>query len=58
MRKRVHEQAASPEPNWLRVEDLAEVSVSSEDANGPIEFALVPAPDLDGERRRLANNRC
>ena len=42
MRKRVHVQAASTEPNWLRVEELAEVSVSSEDANRPIEFALVP----------------
>lgn len=42
MRKRVHVQAAFTEPNWLRVEELAEVSVSSEDANRPIEFALVP----------------
>ena len=42
MRKRVHVQAASTEPNWLRVEELAEVLVSSEDANHPIEFALVP----------------
>lgn len=42
MRKRIHGQAASTEPDWLRVEDLAEVSVSSEDADRPIEFALVP----------------
>ena len=45
MRKRVHVQAASTEPNWLRVEELAEVLVSSEDANHPIEFALVPGAD-------------
>ena len=42
MRKRVHVQASSTELNWLRLEELAEVSVSSEDANRPIEFALVP----------------
>jgi len=42
MRKRVHVQAASTESDWLRVDELAEVSVSSEDANRPIEFALVP----------------
>ena len=41
MRKQVHEQAASIEPEWLRIEELAEVSVSSEDATRPIEFALV-----------------
>ena len=42
MRKRVHLQAAPTEPNWLPVEELAEVAVSSEDANRPIEGALVP----------------
>jgi hypothetical protein len=42
MRKRVSVQAASTEQEWLRVEELAEVSASSEDANRPIEFALVP----------------
>jgi hypothetical protein len=41
MRKRVSVQAASTEPEWLPVEELAEVSVSSEDADRPIEFALV-----------------
>lgn len=41
MRKRISVQAASTEPEWLRLEELAEVSVSSEDADRPIEFALV-----------------
>ena len=42
MRKRIHVHAASTEPDWLRLEELAEVSVSSEAANRPIEFALAP----------------
>jgi len=41
MRKRVYGRAASTEPQWLRLEELAEVSVSSEDEARPIELALV-----------------
>jgi hypothetical protein len=42
LRKRVHGQAVSSQPEWLRLEELAEVSVSSEDAGRPVELALVP----------------
>jgi hypothetical protein len=43
MRKRIHvrEEAAS-DGNWLNVEELAEVEITSEDATHPIESALVP----------------
>ena len=48
MRKRiishVQKEAASSDPNWLNVERLAEVEISSEDAAHPIESALL----LDG----------
>ena len=39
--RNVREGAAS-ESNWLNVEDLAEVEITSEDATHPIESALVP----------------
>lgn len=45
MRKRINrivQEVASPECNWLNVEDLAEVEITSEDATHPIESALVP----------------
>ena len=41
MRKRVYGQVASTEPQWLRLEELAEVAVSSEDGDRPVELALV-----------------
>jgi len=46
MRKRVisdvQQAGASPHGDWLNLEDLAEVEISSEDAAHPIESALVP----------------
>ena len=46
MRKRVisdvPQAGASPPGDWLNLEDLAEVEISSEDAAHPIESALVP----------------
>ncbi len=45
MRKRIHRHAqegVSTESNWLNVEELAEVEITSEDAAHPIESALVP----------------
>ena len=46
MRKRivtpVHQGPASHDSEWLNVEELAEVEITSEDAAHPIESALVP----------------
>jgi hypothetical protein len=46
MRKRivgaVSQKVAESDQNWLNVEDLAEVEVTSEDAAHPIESALLP----------------
>ena len=46
MRKRivapVQQQTASPDQDWLNVEGLAEVEITSEDAAHPIESALLP----------------
>ena len=46
MRKRiigaVRQEAASPDQDWLNVEGLAEVEITSEDAAHPIESALLP----------------
>jgi hypothetical protein len=46
MRKRIinsiQEDTASPDQDWLNVEGLAEVEVTSEDAAHPIESALLP----------------
>ena len=46
MRKRiiapVQQKTTSPDQDWLNVEDLAEVEITSEDAAHPIEFALLP----------------
>ena len=45
MRKRIigHvQQGTEPPGDWLNVEGLAEVEITSEDAAHPIEFALVP----------------
>lgn len=46
MRKRivtpVQQQAAVPDDDWLNVEELAEVEISSEDTAHPIESALLP----------------
>jgi hypothetical protein len=46
MRKRIiapaEQQTASPDQDWLHVEALAEVEITSEDAAHPIESALLP----------------
>jgi hypothetical protein len=46
MRKRiiapVRRETESPDQNWLDVEGLAEVEITSEDASHPIESALLP----------------
>ena len=46
MRKRiiapVQQKTTSPDLDWLNVEDLAEVEITSEDAAHPIESALLP----------------
>ena len=46
MRKRiiapVQKETASLDQDWLNVEDLAEVEITSEDAAHPIESALLP----------------
>ncbi|MDH3505371.1 MAG: carbohydrate-binding protein [Nitrospirota bacterium] len=45
MRKRIIgqvQQGTEPPGDWLNVEGLAEVEITSEDAAHPIEFALVP----------------
>ena len=46
MRKRiipqVQQETASPDQDWLHVEGLAEVEITSEDAAHPIESALLP----------------
>ena len=46
MRKRliapVQPETAPPDHDWLNLEDLAEVEMSSEDASHPIESALLP----------------
>lgn len=49
MRKRITSPAPrgleTPEPEWLDVEQLAEVEVTSEDSAYPIESALAPGPE-------------
>ncbi len=46
MRKRiitpVQQETALPDLEWLNIEELAEVEITSEDAAHPIEFALLP----------------
>jgi len=46
MRKRiispVQQETASPDQDWLNMEELAEVEITSEDAAHPIESALLP----------------
>ena len=46
MRKRiiapVQQETASPDQEWLNVEGLAEVEITSEDGAHPIESALLP----------------
>lgn len=53
MRKRiispVQQGTVIPDQNWLNVEELAEVEITSEDAAHPIESALVPG-DSSGWR--------
>ena len=50
------QEAASSEEGWLKVEDLAEVEISSEDAAYPIESALVPG-GTTGWRAAEAGNQ-
>jgi hypothetical protein len=49
MRKRiiapVRQETASPDEEWLNVEGLAEVEITSEDVAHPIESALLPGRD-------------
>lgn len=49
MRKRVigpaPREVATPEPQWLEVEKLAQVEVTSEDSEHPIESALLPGEE-------------
>jgi hypothetical protein len=40
---RAQQEAALPDQDWLNVERLADVEVSSEDAEHPIEAALLPS---------------
>jgi hypothetical protein len=46
MRKRIitpiQEETVFPDQDWLNLEELAEVEITSEDAAHPIEFALLP----------------
>lgn len=46
MRKRIispgQQETASPDQDWLNVEDIAEVEITSEDTAHPIESALLP----------------
>ena len=46
MRKRIialdQQQASAPDEDWLNVEELAEVEITSEDPAHPIESALLP----------------
>jgi hypothetical protein len=60
MRKRivghVRQEAESSEPEWLNVEGLAEVEITSEDAAHPIESALLPG-GTSGWRAAEAGNQ-
>jgi hypothetical protein len=58
MRKRIigHQATASPEQEWLNVEMLAEVEITSEDTAHPIESALLPG-DLAGWQAAEAGNQ-
>lgn len=42
----VQKEAAPPDQNWLNVEELAEAEITSEDADYPIESALLPGYTL------------
>jgi hypothetical protein len=50
MRKRIighgPGEVAAAEPGWLDIERLAQVEITSEDADYPIESALIPGTDL------------
>ena len=50
MRKRLIDpgpgKGAAPEPEWLNLENLAQVEITSEDAGFPIESALLPSTGL------------
>ena len=61
MRKRIirhgREEAASSEQDWLNVEGVAEVEITSEDAAHPIESALLPDHTSGGGPRRPGHRR-
>lgn len=61
MRKRITNQGAeSVSPSnqqWMNVEDLAQVEVSSEDAAHPIDSAWYQMPDRAGERDNLGSKQ-
>ena len=38
----VQQETTSPDHDWLNMEELAEVEITSEDSTHPIEFALLP----------------
>ena len=61
MRKRiiapVQKGTASPDENWLNLDGLAEVEITSEDAAHKIEFALLPgAPRAVRRTARTADD--
>jgi hypothetical protein len=54
---RAQQEAALPDQDWLNVERLADVEVSSEDAEHPIEAALLPSTiGLARRRARETDN--
>src|SRR5262245_16582357 len=49
----IQQETESPEQDWLNVEDLAEVEISSDDTARPIESALLP-----GRTSGRFNSKC
>ena len=61
MRKRIiaqtQKETTSPDQDWLNMEGLAEVEITSEDAAHPIESALLPGQLQGGVPQGPANRR-
>jgi hypothetical protein len=61
MRKRVighgPRKVSAVEPGWLDLERLAQVEITSEDADYPIESALIPGTGLVGGPLSLGSRR-
>ena len=61
MRKRVighgPREVAAVEPGWLDLERLAQVEITSEDVDHPIESALIPVQARVGGPRSLGSRR-